>query len=216
MKWGRNDGGRSGWLRRFVAHAGAALAAILYVTAASTGVGYASDPNSSAPSETAEISNATGTHRVTERHPAAPGPTARPNSVMVTASPYLVLTATSLDALGLTYDGTFAVSRPSGPVEVLRFTLSTGSLGGMRFTQACTAGVTTVTSASSASLGSTTFNATSIAMTVGDTPLNFTAANPPTTAFPKDILLRDLTLIATTMSSDTLSTPSFATQTAGC
>lgn len=186
MNRARLAGRRSRSLRRILAWSGATFAAMLSLTVANA--------------------NASST----------PAPTAQPDSLTVTASPYLVLTASSLEALSLTYAGTFAVSGPSGSVEVLRFTMSAGSLGAMNLTQACTDGVTTVTSAGSASLGSTTFDATSLAATAGGTPLTLTAANPPTIAFPTDILLDDITLTATTMSADTMNTSSFTTRLATC
>lgn len=141
----------------------------------------------------------------------------RPKAPAAAASPYLVsLTASSLDALGLTYVGTFNVATASGNVQVLRFTLSTGSLAGMSLTQACAGGVTTVTTSDSVSLGNTTFDAVSLGVTVAGTPLTFTVADPPTTGFPGEIVLNQITLTATTVSADMLTMPSFTTGAATC
>lgn len=143
-------------------------------------------------------------------------PRLSPTSAVSGSPPYLVLTASTLDAVGLTYVGTFTVSRPSGDVQVLRFTMTSGSLSGLSFVQACTSGASTVTDADAASLVSTTFDAVSLDVTAGGRPLTFTVDNPPATQFPAEILLQNITLTATTMSADTLTMPSFTTRAASC
>jgi hypothetical protein len=135
------------------------------------------------------------------------------SSTAVGASPYLVLTAASLDAIGLTYVGTFTVSGQSGTVQVLRFTLTRGALAAMRFVQACSANVTTLTTAPTASLGSTVIDAAKLLVTIDGTPMTFTVASPPTTQFPAHVLLQQLRLTAITLSATRLST-SLATTTA--
>lgn len=140
----------------------------------------------------------------------------RPDAADVAQSAYLVLTADSFDATGLTYAGTFTVPGPSGDVQVLRFTMANGSLAGVSFVQACANGAATVTDAGSASLVSPTFDAVSLEVTVGGTPLTFTVGSPPATPFPSEITLQSITLTATTISADALTMPSFATQVATC
>jgi hypothetical protein len=126
------------------------------------------------------------------------------------------LTATSLDAVGLRYAGTFPATGPAGDVRVLRFTMTRGSLTGLSLTQACAGGTSLVTDAESATLADTTFDAVSLTMTVGGTLVIFTADDPPTTTFPSEVVLQDFFLRATAVSADTLTVPSFTTQPAAC
>lgn len=128
----------------------------------------------------------------------------------------LTLTATELDAVGLTYVGTVTVPGPSGELRVLRLALNSGALTTMRLSHDCAAGITTVTTAGSVTVGDATFDAVSLSATVAGMPLVFTVANPPTTPFPAEVLLHDLTLDATTVSANTLSTTALATHAAGC
>jgi hypothetical protein len=128
----------------------------------------------------------------------------------------IVLTANSIDAFGLTYVGTFTVPSPSGPVQVLRFTLGSGSAAGMRIAQRCAGGVATATAAPSASLGSTVFDAVRLAVTVNGVPLVFTVASPPTTPFPGAVLLQQVRLAATTLSTTQLNAQSVFTSAAIC
>lgn len=134
----------------------------------------------------------------------------------MSASPYLVLTANSLDAVGLGYVGTVTVAGPSGEVEVLRFSMTSGSFAGLHLVQACSGGASTVTDTPSAALVGATFDAVRLDVTIGGTPLSFTAGSPPAAGFPNEIVLQDVTLTATTMSADTLTMPSFGTQAATC
>lgn len=126
-----------------------------------------------------------------------------------------MLTANSLDVTDLSYVGTFTVSQPYGDVDVLRFTLTTGTIGALTMTAGCAAGITTVTTASAATLGGTTFDAVSLAVTVGGAPITFTVADPPT-AFPSELHLTDVTIVATTLAADTLRAPSFTSEPATC
>ena len=144
-------------------------------------------------------------------------PTPSLTSAMSGSPPYLVLTASTLDAVGLTYVGTFTVSRPSSDVQVLRFRMTSGWIGDMSLTQACTAGdTTTVTTADTASLEGVTFDAVSFALTVGGTPLTFTSANPPSQPFPNEVMLEAIALTGTTVVADALHLPSFTTEAATC
>ena len=140
----------------------------------------------------------------------------RPNADLNTGSPYLVLTAGSLDAVGLTYEGTVTVPGPSGDVQVLRFTMTSGALNRVSYTQPCGGGAATGTEAESASLTGVTFDAVRLDVTVGGTPVTFTVGNPPSTAFPDEILLVDVTLTATSISATALTMPSFTTTAATC
>jgi hypothetical protein len=162
------------------------------------------------------VKSTTRARRGAQRDPRAARDAAQPNALAAASSPYVVLTANSLDARGLTYTGTFDLSQPSGTVQVLRFTMTSGSLAGMSFSQPCVDAMTTVTAADSASLGNTTFDAVRLVATVGGTPVTFTAANPPSTEFPSEIVLQDMTLTLTTVSADTLDASSLAVQTATC
>jgi hypothetical protein len=134
----------------------------------------------------------------------------------VAPSPYVTLTASVLDATGLTYTGTVTVASASGSLQVLRFTMTSGALTQLSVTQACAHGITTMTTAASATLGSTTFDAVSLAVTAGGTATTFTPAAPPTAPFPAAITLQDVTLSATSLSGATLTMPAFSTQPATC
>ena len=134
----------------------------------------------------------------------------------VVSSPYVTLTATSLDAVGLAYTGTTTVPSSAGNVQALRFTMTSGSIAELTMTQVCTANFTTVSTAPTASLGSTTFDAVSLTVTVGGATLTFTPAAPPTSPFPAEVVLQNVTLSATTITGATLTMPSFATQAAAC
>lgn len=127
-----------------------------------------------------------------------------------------MLTANSLDAIGLSYAGTFTVPGPSGDVAILRFTLTGGTATALAVTQACSANITTVTTADSGSLGSTIFDAVDLTLTVGGTQLAFTVDSPPTTGFPSEVVLQDVVLTATTFSANSLSMPSFRTRATNC
>ena len=118
-------------------------------------------------------------------------------------TPYLVLTAATLDATGLSYAGTATVTEPAGSVRVLRFTLTSGSLTGLKLTQ--TAGSSGITStADTATIGNARFAAVQLDATLGGSPISFTADNPPTTTFPSEFALHDVSLTAITFSSDVL------------
>jgi hypothetical protein len=86
-------------------------------------------------------------------------------SALQTASPYIVLTASSLDALALTYVGTFTVPGASGGADVLRVAMASGSATGLRVTQPCRDGSTTIATAGSATLGSATLDVVRFAAT---------------------------------------------------
>lgn len=132
------------------------------------------------------------------------------------ASPYLLVTADSLDAVGLDYVGTFDVFGSTGVTNVLRFTMTTGALTGTKFAAGCVGGVSIVTGSASASLVGTTFDALFLAMTVGGTLLVFTPTDPPTSRFPADVVVQDVALRVTTLTADTISMPSFTTESAAC
>jgi hypothetical protein len=146
------------------------------------------------------------------------GPATAHQAAALTAasSAYVTLTASSLDAVGLAYAGIATVSGTSGDVQVLRFTMTSGAITDLNLTQPCTGGVAVVTTAATASLGSTTFDALSLTVTVGGNTATFTPTNPPTTPFPGEIVLQAITLSATTVSSATLSAPSVSVQSTGC
>ena len=129
---------------------------------------------------------------------------------------YLTLTAGGMHALGLTYTGIVSVPSSSGPVQAMHFTMSSGTATTLVMTNGCGPSVTDVTSAGSASFGATSFDALSLAVTVGGTPVVFTVAAPPTAPFPADVVLQDVTLSATSLSTDTLSAPSITMQAAPC
>lgn len=137
-------------------------------------------------------------------------------SAQVAPSSYLVLTATSLDASGLVYRGTYLLEQAAGPAQVLRFTMTTGALAGLRLAQPCAAGAATVTTADAASLAGASVDAVSFTASIGGVPVSFSPASPPTTAFPADLQLQSVTLTAVSLSATTLSTPSFTTDAAAC
>jgi hypothetical protein len=223
---------------------GTAVATITSLTVVNATAGYASDPMPTAtPALTASPDAPPASSTIPSPSP-SPTPSPRPSTTptqrstppsptrsdpaerkphtakrlagsqldTVAASPGVVLTATSFEALGLTYVGTFTISGQ----RVLRFSATSGSLTGMSLTEGCAGGVATVMTSNSASLGASSFDALSLAVTLGDTPLTFNADNPPTEVFPATILLADVTLTATTMSSDKLTAPSFTTHASTC
>jgi hypothetical protein len=132
------------------------------------------------------------------------------------ASPYLVLTAASLDATGLAYVGTFTVVGPAGATEVLRFTMTAGALTGSSLASGCAESASMLTRAASASLAGATFDAVRLAVTVGGTPVTFTPAAPPTDAFPTEVLLQDVALTATTVAANTMDVRSSTTEATTC
>jgi hypothetical protein len=127
-----------------------------------------------------------------------------------------VLAAGSFDVTELAYAGTFTVSHPSGDVDVLRFTMSSGALHGLTMSPGCAGGFVTVTTAQSATVGSATFDAVSLDVNVDGSPLTFTPADPPTSGFPAELTLTDVTLVATTLAAAKLTVPSFTTQPDSC
>ena len=141
---------------------------------------------------------------------------ARPVTQAAAEFPLLTLTADTFDAVALSYVGTFDVSTPSGPQQVLRFTMASAALGAVVITHACIDSLTTVTSAHSASLTGATLDVVSFAAMLGDTPVTFTVAAPPTTPFPGEVVLQQLSVSATTVSADSLTAPSLSTQRATC
>lgn len=155
----------------------------------------------------------TGVGYATARGPAAASSLA---SMTAPASRYLVLTASSLDAAGLSYQGTFSVSYAAGTADVLRFTLASGSAQELAFTQACTGGSTTVTSAGSALLAASTIDAISLEATVDGNTFSYTVVSPPTVPFPSDVVLTAVTLTATTVSTAQFGATSFTTEAASC
>ncbi len=126
------------------------------------------------------------------------------------------LTGTSVDAAGLTYVGTFTVPAGTGSVQVLRLTMRSASFAGMQLTRGCAGGLSTVTAASTASLGGTRIDAISFVATVGGTRMSFSADSPPSTPFPDEIRLLDVTLTATTIAIGTLSVSSLSTVASAC
>lgn len=146
------------------------------------------------------------------------GPATGHQAAALTAasSAYLTLTASSLDAVGLAYAGIATVPGASADVQVLRFTMTSGTLTDLNLTQPCTGGVAVVTTAGTASLSSTTFDTLSLTVTVAGNAVTFTVASPPTTPFPGEIVLQAITLSATTVSSATLTAPSVAVQSTAC
>lgn len=166
--------------------------------------------------ETTTVASATQQQGGPQRHATVQRSTAQADSPSDSAGQDLVLTADSLDAVGLTYVDTFTVSLPAGSVEVLRFTMTSASVDRMSVTQACASGVATATTAGSALLGQTTFDASSLDATVHGAPVSFTVADPPSQPFPSELVLQDLALAATTVSAETLSMATLRTQEGSC
>lgn len=142
--------------------------------------------------------------------------TAGGRASVIVPSPYLLVSADSMDALGLTYVGTVSVSTPSGDVQVLRFTMTGGSLAGVGLAQPCAGGAATTLAATSAALGATTLDVVSLQATVGGAPVEFTVAQPPVTGFPAEVQLQSVALSVTSLSATTLKTQTLHTATQRC
>jgi hypothetical protein len=148
--------------------------------------------------------------------PTAPGFTLAGTSTM---------TAASAELTGLVYQGVVTVTLPAGDVQVLELTSSAATLTGLGLHTPCTAaaagGATTTdtltaTGSTSTAAGGLTLYATSIAATVGGSPVTWTPAAPPPAEQLGDATLTDATVDLVALSAPSLVLPPLRQATSFC
>jgi hypothetical protein len=114
-------------------------------------------------------------------------------AIAVPASGNERMLAATLLADGLTYQGLHSVSSSAGPVDVLRFTLDSGTATGVQMASVCVGGHTLVQTASgNVTLGTSTLDVHALSATVAGAAVSFTPASPPTAAFPSPVELDEV------------------------
>jgi hypothetical protein len=112
------------------------------------------------------------------------------------------MVADTLQAVGLAYEGLHSVSTSAGSVDVLRFTLDSGTSTGFQLVSACRGGRTLVQTASGdVSLRTATIDLYSLSATVRGTAVTFTPSTPPTAAFPSPVELVQVDADVSTLGS---------------